>query len=449
MKKIIRSAFFTLTICGLLTSFFINKISLAQEKVFYGKASISKNVRVKLDEKLLNFDVPPMIINSRTLVPFRVILEALGAEVGWNGDTRIVSAIKDNLNIKLRIDSKEVLINNKKADLDVPAMIIDGRTMIPARFISEKLGYTVDWDGDTRTVKITTPSTYDRKDSDKEFTFKGIAIGDSEKKVIKTLGKPVRKDLSKYGFRWYIYNGDYSNYIQVGISNNRVVGIYSNTSKWMSEKGIRFNSSQDEVHNIYGKSLTGITKGNTIYNLDNSESDTYLIDDSYTTIFYDLHNERTVTAVLLIDKEIEESLNSYFGKSSDELKKSYERQIFDLANAVRSRYKKNYFKWDDKISVVARNHSEDMAAHSYFSHENLQGISPFERMEKNNIQFTKAAENIAAGQPNAIFAHEGWMNSAGHRKNILGDCEKLGVGVYLGGDYSVYYTQNFYTPKNK
>ncbi|WP_432665758.1 CAP-associated domain-containing protein [Wukongibacter baidiensis] len=446
MKKIIGKTFFILLIFSLLTSISINRTSLAEERIAYGRTSASKDVRVKFEGHFLNFDVDPMIINGRTLVPFRVILEALGAEVGWDGDSRTVSAIKDNLNIKLKIDSTEAFVNSKKTDLDVPAMIIDGRTLIPVRFISEELGCTVDWDGDMRIVTISTSNTSDNKDIEKEFTFQGIAIGDSEKKVINVLGQPTRKDLSKYGFRWYIYNGDYSKYIQVGVNNNKVVGIYTNASNWVSKKGIETTTSKEKVQNTYGKPLTGITKGNTIYKLDSLESDTYLIEDYYTTIFYDLHKEKTLTAILLIDKEVEESLKGYFGEASDELKKSYERQVFDLANAIRARFNKNYFKWDDKISNVARNHSEDMAKHSYFSHVNLEGKSPFERMKKNNVQYIKAAENIAGGQPSAIFAHEGWMNSAGHRKNILGDCERLGVGVYLGGDYNIYYTQNFYTP---
>lgn len=446
MNRIIRKIFFFLFVFSILISTLINGNSSAMENIVLGKTSISKDVKVKLDEQFLDFDVSPMIINNRTLVPFRGILEALGAEVSWTGEDRTVLAKKNDLNIKLKIDSTKALVNNKEIDLDVPARIIDGRTLIPARFISEELGYTVGWDGNMRIVTISTSNNSNDKDSDKEFTFQGIAIGDSEKKVTNILGQPSRKDLSKYGFSWYIYNGDYSRYIQVGISNNRVVGIYTNASNWVSNGGVKLTTSQEEVRNIYGQPLTGITKGNTVYKIESSESDTYLIEAYYTTIFYDLHRDKTITSVLLIDKEVEESLNSYFGEASDELKRSYERQVFDLANAIRTRFNKASFDWDDKISDVAKNHSEDMARKDYFSHVNLEKESPFERMEKNNIKYIKAAENIAAGQPSPIFAHEGWMNSAGHRKNILGDCEKLGVGVYLGGNYNVYYTQNFYTP---
>lgn len=408
---------------------------------------ISKDVRVRVDGHLLNFDVPPMIIDNRALVPFRRILEVLGAEVEWKELTRTVIATKENLNIRLKVDSKEAFVNDKKNILDVPAAIVEGRTLIPARFISQALGYEVDWEHDTRTVLISTGSKKLEK-TDNEFAFQGITIGDSVNKVINILGRPAREDLSKYGFNWYIYNDDYSKYIQIGIDNDKVVGIYTNTGDWQSKRNIKIGTAKEVVQNEYREPLTGITKGNTIYKLDNSQSDTYLIDDYYATVFYDIYIDNTVTAVLLVKKETEEALNGYFGGESHELKISFERQVLDLANAVRTRFDKTNFKWDNNISKIARKHSVDMAQNNYFSHTNLKGESPFKRMDNGNIKYTMAAENIAAGQPCAIFAHEGWMNSMGHRKNILGDSERLGVGVAFGGDYNVYYTQKFFTPRD-
>lgn len=72
---------------------------------------------------------------------------------------------------------------------------------------------------------------------------------------------------------------------------------------------------------------------------------------------------------------------------------------------------------------------------------------PFDRMEKAGIFYRAAGENIAVGYRNAVSAHEGWMNSPGHRENILGDYEYIGVGIVFGGEYQVYYTQDFYTPR--
>jgi len=90
----------------------------------------------------------------------------------------------------------------------------------------------------------------------------------------------------------------------------------------------------------------------------------------------------------LIDCETEKALHGYYGKPSEELRISFEREVFDLANTVRARYGLKPFEWDDEIAKVARAHSEDMVLNNYFSHTNLQGESPFDRMKKSrNIVF--------------------------------------------------------------
>jgi uncharacterized protein YkwD len=88
----------------------------------------------------------------------------------------------------------------------------------------------------------------------------------------------------------------------------------------------------------------------------------------------------------------------------------------------------------------------DMAQRNYFSHYSPEGISPFDRMRAEGISYRSSGENIIAGYSSSISAHEGWVNSAGHRSNILGSYIHLGVGFYKGGSYGYYYTQNFYTP---
>ncbi|MGV8150067.1 MAG: stalk domain-containing protein, partial [Alkaliphilus sp.] len=104
----------------------------------------------------LSFDVPPTIIQGRTLVPLRAIFEALGATVSWDGETRTIIGVKDNVIINLIVDSKNAFRNGQLIVLDVPATIINGRTMVPGRFIGESLGAIVDWNQETRTVVITT-----------------------------------------------------------------------------------------------------------------------------------------------------------------------------------------------------------------------------------------------------------------------------------------------------
>ncbi|SDK69588.1 CAP domain-containing protein [Natronincola ferrireducens] len=284
--------------------------------------------------------------------------------------------------------------------------------------------------------------------TEKEFVVLDIEIGDSVEKVIELFGQPNRKDLSKYGFDWYIYNEDYSKYIQIGIKDEKVVGVYTNSPAWQSRRGIQVGSNKEVVNNLLGEPLEYLIKGNTFYYLSNpEESDTYLVDNYYATIFYDLHNEYRVTAIQLIDKNIEKGLQGFYGEPSEELRESFERQVFDLTNATRVRFGKPPLQWEDTARIAARGHSKDMAKRNFFSHDNPDGKGPSDRIEAQGIYWQRSGENIAAGQTCAIFAHENWMNSIGHRESILGDFKRLGVGVYFGGEYTIYYTQNFYTPR--
>ena len=112
------------------------------------------DISVVLNGSKMDFDVPPQIINERTMVPLRAIFEALGAEVDWNSDTKTVTSEKDGTTIKLTIDNPTMYINDKAVTLDAPGCIIDGRTLVPVRAISEAYGIQVGWNGDTRTVLI-------------------------------------------------------------------------------------------------------------------------------------------------------------------------------------------------------------------------------------------------------------------------------------------------------
>lgn len=91
------------------------------------------------------FEVPPIIKDNRTLVPFRAIAEALGAEVKWDAETRTVTVSKGDATVQLTIGSNVALVNGQEISLDVPASIIQGRTLVPARFLANALGAKVDW----------------------------------------------------------------------------------------------------------------------------------------------------------------------------------------------------------------------------------------------------------------------------------------------------------------
>lgn len=119
-----------------------------------GTASANTDVRLEVEGRPLTPAVPPQIVEDRTVVPVRVIGEALGAQVDWDGETRQVTITRRGEVVVLTIDSTEALVNGRPVTLSVAAQIIDDRTMVPLRFVGEAFGDTVDWDGETRTVRI-------------------------------------------------------------------------------------------------------------------------------------------------------------------------------------------------------------------------------------------------------------------------------------------------------
>lgn len=115
-----------------------------------------KAISVELDGEALVFDVEPVIINDRTMVPLRVIFEALGAVVNWDDETKTVSAFKEETSVVLQIGTPTLFVGNEAVELDVAAQIVNDRTLIPLRAVSEAFGCKVDWDGAEKKVMIAT-----------------------------------------------------------------------------------------------------------------------------------------------------------------------------------------------------------------------------------------------------------------------------------------------------
>lgn len=118
-------------------------------------------VTVWVDGKQLTLDPAPVIVQDRTLVPLRAIFSALGAQVGWDGNTRTVTATApDGRYVRFQIGSRQACLSpacDRTVTLDVPAQIIADRTFVPVRFVAQALGATVQWDGARRAVIIQSP----------------------------------------------------------------------------------------------------------------------------------------------------------------------------------------------------------------------------------------------------------------------------------------------------
>ena len=246
------------------------------------------DITVIMDGEQMSFDQPPVIMNDSTLVPFRAIFERLGMEVEWNGDDKSVTAYNSETEIGLLVGYNTMYVNDNEVELLAPPVIINDRTLVPLRAISEAVGAYVGWDGETRTVTINT--------------------GDRQ---------PAQNDTRA-------------------------------------------------------------------------------------------------------------------------------EQVLALVNAERAKYGMDPVKWDSSLAAVAENHCADMIARDFFDHNNPDGETPFDRLDKANISYWMAGENIAAGQSTPEAAMNDWMNSQGHRQNILNASYKsLGVAVLDGGTYGTYWVQVF------
>ncbi len=113
------------------------------------------------------FDVPAQVINERTLVPLRGIFEAFGAQFNWDQATQGITAFRGNDVIELWVGSAQAYVNGISTILDVPAMAMDGRTLVPLRFIAESLGAQASYDPNTKSVYISdTTDTSDTSDTE-------------------------------------------------------------------------------------------------------------------------------------------------------------------------------------------------------------------------------------------------------------------------------------------
>lgn len=164
-------------------------------------AAAENDITVTVNGSNVAFDQPPVIDNDRTLVPMRAIFEALGAEVNWNGETRTVTSTKGEMKISLAIDGDKMQVGEKEVTLDVPAKIINDRTMVPVRAVSEALKCNVEWDGEVRQVIITSEeaSATPEETAEPESTEVPTATdlpNESATPEIEKFSKPIKTDIA-------------------------------------------------------------------------------------------------------------------------------------------------------------------------------------------------------------------------------------------------------------
>lgn len=107
-----------------------------------------------------NNKVTPVLVNNTTLVPIRAIIEAFGGQVSWDSKSKKVTVTYNKNKVELTLNKTSALVNGKKVTSTVAPKEINGRTMVPLKFVSENLGLCVNWEGSTKSISIGTPSDY-------------------------------------------------------------------------------------------------------------------------------------------------------------------------------------------------------------------------------------------------------------------------------------------------
>ncbi|MDR2940444.1 MAG: CAP domain-containing protein [Clostridiales bacterium] len=370
-----------------------------------------------VNNKKLNFtEQGPVIIDNRLLVPVRGIFESVGATVTWDPVPKTIHIRYKENEIKMFVDSKRYSVTDKNTgvnvfyDFEVVPQILNNRTLIPLRAVTDGLGGQTNWDPKTKSAYINFGAEVIDEFQTKalEFTIEGkkVQMLQTSSEVRNILGIPQREAKNEAGDLFYTYTGDYKGYIFLGFKGGQLAYAVSN-SKNFSANGFKAGSG-------------GYTSPNMNFGAD---------------ALYFYEDERGTIAAIAA------SSNGFAPRNLPV--SEVEMQIFDFTNGFRVSRGFKPLTYNSKLAGVARKHSEDMAGNDYFSHISQDGRTFDKRITDGGIQFSAAAENIAYGTNDPFRIVHMWILSDGHRANLFRDIDELGVG----GSSKGYYTQCFATRK--
>lgn len=146
---------------------------------------------------------------------------------------------------------------------------------------------------------------------------------------------------------------------------------------------------------------------------------------------------------ITIEPQSHEAIPLHFRQEEFSIDETSEKDMLKRVNAERFEKGLPQLVINEKLRDLARTYAKDMFMRGYFSHYNPEGASPFDRMHAEGITYQAAGENLAFA-PSVAIAHQGLLNSPGHRANILSNrFEKVGIGVIDGGVYGKMFVQEF------
>jgi len=390
-------------------------------------------------------DAAPYIENGRTMVPLRVVAEALpGAEIkNWDNATQTVTISRrvvsgntvNTMEVSLRIG--QALPNGMGT-----AVIQGGRTFVPVAYVSEFLGASTEWNGTARTVTITDNVAFALATTISNNPAPSAEVAEFERRVF----DGINADRVSQGLAPLVWNDTLANAARWRSQNNdryqgapadpmaRVTTVGRNeTAADIVEQSITHvrlhHATSTEIGVGYDPANERITVAftrpdilesrNGIHGSVHHRAHPYWIEESpYSADFFAIFNPFHIPTLLAA------------GKSESEIAQMWEQELFRLTNVERERHGVRAVAWDDSLGRAARWFSEDTG--SGRSHIGSDGSNPDERARREGWRGNNAMENAIGSSRSAApeTLIMGWLaSSSGHRENLLNPAHThLGTG---------------------
>lgn len=282
-------------------------------------------------------------------------------------------------------------------------------------------------------------------------------LGGETESLLAQFGEPARMEPSAYDYEWWIYNQNLKNYVQFGVLNHKIVTIYV-AGENVDISPFRISEKYNDIYAQYPFSYeVALERSNSSYQFELSESELneqplITLKNGWAQLYFDKFT-RQLSGIRYMDEETLLKQRPYQLVYAGQLlepsalpperlvqvEQANAKQILDLTNVIRLRHQLPLLSWDEQTAQVAYLHSKDMKESNYFAHQSPTYGTLGDRLNKGRVPFRAAGENIASNYADGIAAVQGWLNSEGHRKNVL-NSQFTGLGV---GVYDKYYTQNF------
>lgn len=270
------------------------------------QVSADENISLTVNGEKVETQVPPTIIDGRTMVPVRDIFEACGAKVNWDANTKTITGEKGNTTVVMQIDSNMLFINEDVTEMDATPVIIDGRTLAPARYVAESFGGIVDWDAENKVVMIdvtddeevtettteeTTQSTTVTEETTETTTVTetrtvATTVAEPSDMIVKTVRTDLQKAIGTYSLGSYETAGKF-----------KATAIKQTTDNWTSMATTTIDKRYVSVSKVF------YTRVSACYRI---------IDSIYTSKYYSQRLSDLHTTMTNYKKEANELIDEFF-----------------------------------------------------------------------------------------------------------------------------------------